>query len=81
MEVRNMPLLDFYGDFCQATQTCRYCGWTGLGEEMESGEWFGDGVEKHCPACGEKHRYVQWSVAVADDAPADWRARIGRVAD
>ena len=81
MEVSDMPLLDFYGDFCRESQTCLNCGWAGPGAAMESGESFGDGVEKHCPACGEKHRYVQWSVAVADDAPADWRARVGRVAD
>jgi hypothetical protein len=48
---------------------------------MTLGEWFGDGAEKHCPACAEKYCFVQWSVSVADDAPADWRAKIGRIAD
>ena len=76
-----MPLIDFYGDFCRTTKTCRHCGWTGLGQEMTSGEWFGDGIEKHCPACAEKYGFVQWSVSVADDAPADWRAKIARIAD
>ena len=76
-----MPLLGYYGDFSRASHNCRHCGWTGLGQAMDSGEWFRDGVEKYCPACGEKYCFVQWSVAVADDAPADWRVRIGRVAD
>lgn len=76
-----MPLLDFYGDFQRSSKTCAKCGWSGLGAEMVSGDTFGDGVEKHCPKCGEYYGFTQWSVAVTDDAPPDWRARIERVAD
>ena len=76
-----MPMLDFYGDFCRATHTCRRCRWTGLGEAMKSGEGFGDGIEKHCPICGEYSSFVQWSVLVADDAPPNWRSMIARVPD
>jgi hypothetical protein len=76
-----MPLHDFYGDFARATQSCKKCGWTGLGSAMSSGESFGDGVDKHCPQCEERWGFVQWSVAVGEDAPADWRSKIEPVAD
>ena len=56
-------LLDFYGEFARASQTCRGCGWRGLGSTMESGETFGDGVDKHCPSCGQRWGFVQFSVA------------------
>ncbi|MGO9930440.1 MAG: hypothetical protein ACLPV8_01285 [Steroidobacteraceae bacterium] len=46
---------------------------------MTSGETFGDGIDKHCPACGERWGFVQWSVVVADDPPDDWRSKIERV--
>jgi hypothetical protein len=74
-----MPLLDFYGEFAATGVTCDACKWTGIGAELTSGETFGDGVEKHCPACGERWGFVQWSVAVADEPPDDWRSRIGRI--
>jgi hypothetical protein len=48
---------------------------------MSSGESFGEGVDKHCPQCGERWGFVQYSVSVMDDPPADWRSKIGRVAD
>jgi len=76
-----MPQLDFYGAFTQAAQRCEKCGWTGPGSAMVSGERFGEGVDKHCPACGERWGFVQYSVTVTDDPPADWRSKIGRVAD
>lgn len=76
-----MPLLDYYGDFQRAMQRCDKCGWTGLGSEMESGESFGHGVDKECPNCGARWGFVQWSVAVADDAPTNWKENIGRIAD
>ena len=76
-----MPLVDSFGDFCSAKHSCRHCTWSGLGSDMTSGESFGDGIEKHCPQCGIKYSFIQWSVAVADDAEPDWKARIGRVAD
>ena len=76
-----MPLLDFYRAFEQATQCCRKCNWTGQGSAMVSGESFGEGVDKECPACGERWGFVQYSVTVTDDPPADWRAKIGPVAE
>ena len=66
-------LLDFYGDFAHAIQTCGGCGWTGLGAEMESGEVFDEGVEKNCPRCSRRWGYVQFSLVVDDDHPAVWR--------
>jgi hypothetical protein len=48
---------------------------------MPTRESFGDGCEKDCPACRERWGFVQWSVAVTDDARANWRAYVGRVAD
>jgi hypothetical protein len=44
-----------------------------------SEEVFGEGVDKHCPACNDRWGFVQWSVAVADNLPDDWRANIGRI--
>lgn len=76
-----MALIDFYGDFSRAKQSCGKCDWSGLGSEMPSGETFGDGVEKDCPRCGERWGFVQFSVSVSDDAPAGWKANTGRVAD
>ena len=75
-----MPLLDFHGKFERAIHSCK-CGWSGPGEAMVSGESYGDGIDKHCPQCGELWGFVQWSVSVADAAPADWKANVGRVAD
>ncbi len=74
-----MPLLDYYGEFAASNVSCDQCGWSGQGREMTSGETFGDGVEKHCPRCGSYHGFIQWSVAVADNPPEDWRSKIGRV--
>ncbi len=74
-----MGLLDFHGNFARRTVTCRHCGWTGHGAEMKNGESFGNGIDKHCPACSERYGFVQWSVAVADNPPADWKSNIGRV--
>jgi hypothetical protein len=76
-----MPLIDTYGRFSQSNVECQACGWTGLGFEMPTGDTCGDGCEKDCPACGEHWGFVQWSIALAEDAPADWRAHIERVAD
>jgi len=73
-----MALLDFYREFAANGVACEKCGWTGIGTEMISGEAFGDGIEKHCPACREKWGFVQWSVAVVDDPPDDWKSNIGR---
>ena len=78
---RQMPLLDFYGDFRRANQSCGKCGWSGPGSAMASGDSFGDGIDMHCPKCSECWGFVQWSVAVADDPPIDWKANVGRVAD
>jgi hypothetical protein len=61
-------LIDYYGEFVRATHSCSYCRWSGLGADMKSGLWFNDGVEKHCPQCGEKIAFVKWSVTEADDA-------------
>jgi hypothetical protein len=74
-----MPLIDFYGDFATGAVACEKCGWTGIGSEMKSGESFGDGTDKHCPACGERWGFVQWSVTVIDNPPLDWKATIGRI--
>jgi predicted RNA-binding Zn-ribbon protein involved in translation (DUF1610 family) len=49
-----MPLLDFYGEFAASNVSCDQCGWIGQGQQMTSGEAFGDGIDKHCPACGER---------------------------
>jgi hypothetical protein len=76
-----MPLIDFYGEFSAATQICNKCGWTGLGSAMGSGKSFGEGVDKHCPHCDERWGFVQYSVSVVDDPPADWKSKIGRIAD
>ena len=74
-----MPLIDFYGEFAASGVTCDACGFTGIGAELTSGETFGDGIDKHCPACGERWGFVQWSVIVVDEPPDDWRSKIGRV--
>lgn len=76
-----MPLLDFYGDFERANQSCVKCGWLGRGSTMANGESFGDGIDMHCPKCSERWGFVQWSVSVTDDPPIDWKANVGRVAD
>lgn len=72
-------LLDFHGAFARRTVTCRHCSWSGLGADMKDGDSFGDGIDKHCPACGERWGFVQWSVTVSDDPPANWESKIGRV--
>jgi hypothetical protein len=74
-----MPLLDYYGEFAASKVTCNACAWTGIGAELISGESFGDGVDKDCPACGERWGFVQWSVFVSDNPPKDWRSKIGRI--
>lgn len=33
--------------------SCRHCGWTGTGKEVEMGEMFDDGFEVDCPNCHE----------------------------
>ena len=33
--------------------SCRNCGWTGTGKEIEEGEMFDDGFEVDCPNCHE----------------------------
>jgi hypothetical protein len=74
-----MPLLDYYGEFAASNVSCNQCGWTGQGREMTSGETFGDGIDKDCPACGERWGFVQWSVIAPDEPTEDWQSRIGRV--
>lgn len=69
------------GEFYETAATCRHCGWQGKGRAMTSGDWFGDGVEKHCPACDERWGFVQWGVSTTDNPPEGWEANIGRVAD
>ena len=78
---RDMALLDFYGEFARTQHACGTCRWTGLGSEMATGETFGHGVDMECPRCAERWGFVQYSVVVSDDAPADWKANIGRIAD
>jgi hypothetical protein len=46
---------------------------------MTNGDCFGDGIDKHCPACCERYGFVQWSIAVADNPPKGWKSKIGRV--
>lgn len=74
-----MSLIDFYGQFMQSAVACEKCKWEGRGREMNGGEVFGEGVEKHCPACDTKWGFVQFSVAVSSEAPGDWRENVGRV--
>jgi hypothetical protein len=74
-----MPLIDFYGEFAASKVACSACAWTGIGAEMTSGEFFSDGVDKHCPSCNERWGFVQWSVAVADNPPEGWKSKIGSV--
>jgi hypothetical protein len=74
-----MGLIDYYGEFSVSCVTCGTCGFTGIGAELTSGETFGGGTDKHCPACGERWGFVQWSVAGADEPPEGWQSRIGRV--
>jgi hypothetical protein len=33
---------------------------------MESGESFGDGVDKHCPKCGERICFAAYSTVVRE---------------
>jgi hypothetical protein len=66
-------LVDFYGDFARGIQSCTTCGWTGPGNDMESGEVLAAGIEKYCPGCGARWGYVQFSMVVADDHPDAWR--------
>jgi hypothetical protein len=54
-----MAFIDFYGDFLRGKQTCSKCGWVDLGSAMDSGNRFGDGVEKDCPHCGRRWGFVQ----------------------
>lgn len=74
-------LLDYYGEFARSTTTCKHCGWSGKGADMTTDETFGHGADKLCPACGERWGFVQYTVAVADDAPDDWPSKIEPVAD
>lgn len=74
-------IIDHFSEFGRRTVTCEHCAWSGLGVDMSSGESFGDGIDKHCPKCRERWGFVQYSVVVADDPPADWKGKIGRVAD
>jgi hypothetical protein len=69
------------GEFRRRAITRRDCGWSGRGADMQVGETFGDGADFHCPACGERYSFVQWSVTVTDDALADWPSKIPRVGD
>lgn len=74
-----MGLLDFYGKFAAGAAECNACGWTGIGAELNSGETFGDGVDKHCPRCDKKRGFVQWSVTVSKKPPKGWRSTIPRI--
>lgn len=42
--------MSFY-DFHNGTQTCKQCGWSGLGKEATMGDSFAEGAEYHCPKC------------------------------
>lgn len=79
-----------YYDWHHGTQTCRKCGWSGLGSETKLGEVFDQGSEYDCPACGEKMSYVMWPLVseTKDDPRAsdtdrkqadvldDWQERV-----
>lgn len=73
--------LDYMGAFKRRAVTCRHCGWSGRGADMEAGDSLGHGMDFHCPACGERYGFVQYPVVVPDDAPDDWPAKIPPVAD
>ena len=45
-------------EFERSTVICRACGWEGRGEELDPGETFGGGADRHCPQCGKRYRFV-----------------------
>lgn len=63
-------LRDDYSPFMAAEHRCRACGWTGLGSAMTSGESFGDGIDKHCPRCGERWGFVQYPLIIHAEDPS-----------
>lgn len=64
-------LWDFYGQFLRALHRCSKCGWTGRGDYLESGNTYGDGIDKHCPKCRALYRFIQWSLIAPDEAPKE----------
>jgi hypothetical protein len=73
-----MPLPNDYAEFAAKKMTCG-CGWIGIGAALTAGEAFGDGIERHCPACKEKWGFVQWSVFASKKLAKNWKSKIGRV--
>ena len=60
-------LIDTWGEF---HRRCKACGWEGFGRDMESAESFEAGVDKHCPACGERLCFAPYSTVVdVPDSP------------
>ena len=59
-------------DFKAQKVKCRKCSWKGFGNDLKQGEWFRDGTEFDCPACGEKYSYVMWPRTI--DMATDHRA-------
>lgn len=67
-----MKLLDHYSQFRRAFHMCKACGWCGKGAGMNNGNYNSRGIDKHCPACGERHSFAKFSVLVGDEADDDW---------
>ena len=65
-----MNVLTWY-EFQTARLECE-CGWCGLGRDAMSGESFADGMDKHCPSCGERFGYVAFPLVIESisDPPA-----------
>jgi hypothetical protein len=52
-----------YQEFLKRTIKCEQCRWVGFGGEMEMGDSFGDGADKHCPVCDWRYGFVAWPMS------------------
>ena len=48
----------------QAARLVCECGWNGCGRDSVTGETTDQGVNRHCPECGEHFGYVAFPVAL-----------------
>ena len=45
--------MKYYSEWKNALADCRFCKWTGVGEDTKQGELYSTSVERICPQCGE----------------------------
>jgi hypothetical protein len=62
----------YYDNWKQESITCKKCGWQGLGDTCERGEFFEALFELCCPKCGETLQMV--SLPTIQESEANWDA-------